>query len=120
MYYSVEEFKKANPNVSVKRDANLAYLAKLGIDCAKAPKPVEHVKTSRVSMYQFLNGLREFGLRVQFEAYILASQGRERDYWFTSRMVHRDSNYMEGVVDYFQLKPSDMDAIWSAAEATEE
>lgn len=70
-----------------------------------------------VPMYKFLYGLRQFGLRVQFELYVQQMQGHARDFWLTSAFVSRDSEYLSDVAADFGLNAKDLDFIFSEANS---
>lgn len=75
---------------------------------------------TRVSMAQFLYGLRDFGLRVQFENYIQHLEGHARDYWLTSPYVNRGHVCIKHLSEFFQLTQLDLDVIFTVAGSIEE
>ena len=122
--YSEKQLRQDFPNTSFPRDLSGVDLTPFGVVAEPATVAVEEKpirrEHQRVPMHAFLYGLREFGVRVQFEAYTLATQGHERDYWLTAPFVTRSSSYVKLVADFFQLKQSDLDAIFTTASSIEE
>jgi hypothetical protein len=68
-----------------------------------------------VPMYKFLYGIRQFGLRVQFERYVNLTQGHTRDFWFTSAFISRRAEYLQDVAKDFGLSELDLDYIFAEA-----
>lgn len=68
-----------------------------------------------VPMYKFLYGIRQFGLRVQFERYVQLTQGHTRDFWFTSAFISRRAEYLQDVAKDFGLSELDLDFIFAEA-----
>jgi hypothetical protein len=121
--YSIAQLRKDNPSVSFPRDLTGVDLTPFGVivEATKYAKP-EHVDPEHdmVPMHCWLYGLREFGLRVQFEDYVLLQQGHARDYWMSAPYVAKSSTYVQHVREYFQLGDADFNRIWRTAESIEE
>ena len=147
MPYSLAQLRKDNPGVSFPRDLVGVDLSKFGVIAERTdvPKPkveivsqpdakpsgesfvlpmivVQEVPPPRVkiSMWAFLYGMREFGLRVQFERYILLLEGHARDYWMTKHDVARSSIYVDHMAKHFGLSVYDLDQIWATANGVDE
>lgn len=122
---SVAELRKEFPHVSFPRDlegVNLVqygYMLSNGPDSWKVRERLGIVPT-RVAMHQFLYALRDFGMRVQFEAYTLSLEGHARDYWLTAAYVHRGHVCVKHMAEFFQLTSPDLDTIFSVAGSIEE
>lgn len=121
--YSLAQLRKDHPNTTFPADLVGADLTHLGVivEGTKYAKP-EYVQPSHdmVAMHCWLYGLREFGLRVQFEAYVLAQQGHARDYWMSAPYVAKSSTYVKEAQSFFGLSEIDLDTIWRTAESIEE
>lgn len=123
--YSERQFRLDNPNVGFPKGLVGVDLASYGIEVVPdtdytAVSSPSIRGSDTVPMHCFLYGLREFGLRVQFERYYLAQEGHARDYWFTAPYVRRASTYVQHVKQFFMLKDSDLDAIFLSANSIEE
>lgn len=123
--YSERQFRLDNPNIGFPKGLIGVDLASYGVEVAPDadPTPVS-VPQARVAdtvpMHCFLYGLREFGLRVQFERYFLAQEGHARDYWFSAPYVRKTSTYVQHLKGFFMLKDSDLDVIFTTANSIEE
>lgn len=123
--YSERQFRLDNPSTSFPKDLVGVDLAAYGIEAIPEidPTPVSAplIRVSdTVPMHCFLWGVREFGLRVQFERYILEQEGHARDYWFTAPYARRASTYVQHAKQYFMLKEVDLDTIFLSANSIEE
>lgn len=121
--YSAEQLRKDHPNVSFPKDLTGVDLSEYGVVCEHvdfAPQRVQPKGHERVAMHRFLYGLREFGLRVQFERYILICEGHARDYWMSAPYVTRSSTYLKAASKHFGLSDSDLDLIFDTASSIEE
>jgi hypothetical protein len=125
--YSEQELRKEYPNVSFPKGLGGVDLSIY--DCVEgATSPLNEGPGTtlaapslvRIPMHMFLYGIREFGLRVQLEVYILGQEGHARDYWLTAPYVVKGSTYIQHMAETFQLSDSDLDAIWSTASGIEE
>ena len=123
--YSRARLKKDNPNVSFPKDLSQIDLSQFNVvldtEEKEIPAQVEEKPTAtKVPMHCFLWGLREFGIRVQFEHYYLSQEGFARDYWFTAPMVSRKHVCVQHFKDTFKLSESDLDDIFTSAFGIEE
>jgi len=122
---SISELRKEFPHVSFPSDLAGVNLPQYGYmlsddpDSWKVRERLEVVPT-RVAMHQFLYALRDFGVRVQFEAYMLSLEGHARDYWFTAPYVNKDHVCVQHMAEFFQLTSPDLDTIFSVAGSIEE
>lgn len=121
----ISELRKEFPHVSFPSDLAGVNLSQYGYmlsddpDSWKVRERLEVVPT-RVAMHQFLYALRDFGVRVQFEAYALSLEGHARDYWHTAPYVHRGHVCVKHMAEFFQLTSPDLDTIFSVAGSIEE
>lgn len=122
--YSELQFRKDNPNTSFPKGLVGVDLGAYGVVVEPKPKQavavVQKMKADCVPMHCFLYGIREFGLRVQMEHYVLCQQGHARDYWFSAPNVHRGSTYVAQMAEYFGLSSLDLDTIFTTAAGIEE
>ncbi len=122
---SISELRKEFPHVSFPSDLAGVNLSQYGYmlsddpDSWKVRERLEVVPT-RVAMHQFLYALRDFGVRVQFEAYALSLEGHARDYWFTAPYVNKDHVCVKHMAEFFQLSKADLRTIFSIAGSIEE
>lgn len=121
---SLSELRREFPNVSFPSNLVGMDLSPYGYlvsnDAATGQVSPRQAPATRVSMSQFLYGLRDFGLRVQFENYIQHLEGHARDYWFTSPYVNRGHVCVKHFAEFFSLTKPDVDAIFSVAGSIEE
>ena len=121
--YSERQLRLDHPNVSFPRDLSLVDLSAYGVVAEASRSDVgsdavpEH---QRLAMHRFLYGLREFGIRVQFERYMLALEGHARDFWMTAPYVVRSSTYVQHMAAHFGLSDHDIAAIYTAGASIEE
>lgn len=123
--YSEAELRKDNPNVSFPKGLAGVDFSAYGVIAEKtvhAAQPVQaiHHSQSMVAMHCFLWGLREIGMRVQFERYAQACQGHARDFWLSAPYVAKSSTYVADMRAFFGLSDLDFARAWSAAESIEE
>lgn len=128
--YSEEQLRKDNPCVSFPRNLVGVDLSLYGVEVVPsaapngAPRTVDAMHAKRtvscVPMHCFMYGIREFGLRVQFERYVLAQQGHARDYWLLAPYVSRTSTYVQHAAVFFGLSEADLDNIFATADFIEE
>ncbi len=122
---SISELRKEFPHVSFPSDLAGVNLSQYGYmlsddpDSWKVRERLEVVPT-RVAMHQLLYALRDFGMREQFERYMLALDGHARDYWLTAPYVHRGNVCVKHMAEFFQLTSPDLDTIFSVAGSIEE
>lgn len=121
---SVSELRREFPNVSFPSNLVGMDLSQYGYlvssEAATGQVTPRCTPATRVSMAQFLYGLRDFGLRVQFENYVQHLEGHARDYWLTSPYVNRGHVCVKHLSEFFQLTQPDLDAIFSVAGSIEE
>ena len=122
---SISELRKEFPHVSFPSDLAGVNLSQYGYMLSDDPNSWKvrerlEVVPARVAMHQFLYALRDFGMRVQFEAYTLSLEGHARDYWFTAPYVHRGHVCVKHMAEFFQLTSPDLDTIFSVAGSIEE
>ena len=121
---SVAELRREFPNVSFPSNLVGMDLSPYGYlvpsKAATGQVTPRCAPATRVSMSQFLYGLRDFGLRVQFENYIQHLEGHARDYWLTSPYVNRGHVCVKHMAEFFQLTSPDLDTILSVAGSIEE
>lgn len=121
---SVSELRREFPNVSFPNNlvgmdpSPYGYL--VSSEAATDQVTPRCTPATRVSMPQFLYGLRDFGLRVQFENYVQHLEGHARDYWLTSPYVNRGHVCVKHLAEFFQLTQPDLDAIFVVAGSIEE
>lgn len=122
--YSEQQFRRDNPNASFPKGLVVVDLDAYGVVLEPKPKRavavVQKLTSDCVPMHCFLYGLREFGLRVQMEHYVLCQQGHARDYWLTAPHVHRSSTYVGQLAEYFGLSALDLDIIFIIVAGIEE
>ena len=121
--YSERQLRLDNPNVSFPKDLSLVDLSEYGVvaEAAMANVGAKSVpEHQRIAMHCFLYGIREFGLRVQFERYMLGLEGHARDYWMTAPYVVRSSTYVAHMAAHFGLSDHDLAAIFAAGAQIEE
>lgn len=121
--YSERQLRLDNPNVSFPKDLSLVGLSAHGVvaEAAMANVGAKSVpEHQRIAMHCFLYGIREFGLRVQFERYMLGLEGHARDYWMTAPYVVRSSTYVRHMAAHFGLSDHDLAAIFAAGARIEE
>lgn len=122
---SISELRKEFPHVSFPNDLAGVNLSQYGYmlsddpDSWKVRERLEVVPT-RVAMHQFLYALRDFGMREQFERYMLALDGHARDYWITAPYVNKDHVCVQHMADFLQLTKADLRTIFSIAGSIEE
>jgi len=122
--YSYAMLRADNPSVSFPRDLSGVDLTPFGVIAEptvfdEPTKP--HAPEQRmVAMHAFLWGLRELGLRVQFERYMLSLEGHARDFWMTAPYVSRSSTYVAHMRSFFGLSDLDFGQVWRSAESIEE
>ena len=121
----ISELRKEFPHVSFPNDLAGVNLSQYGYMLSDDPdswKVRERlgVVPTRVAMHQFLYALRDFGMREQFERYMLALGGHARDYWFTAPYVHRGHICVKHMAEFFQLSKADLRTIFSIAGSIEE
>ena len=121
---SLSELRREFPNVSFPSNLVGMDLSPYGYlvsnEAATGQVSPRQTPATRVSMAQFLYGLRDFGLRVQFENYIQHLEGHARDYWLTSPYVNRGHVCVKHLAEFFQLTQPDLDAIFTVAGSIEE
>ena len=121
---SIAELRREFPNVSFPSNLVGMDLSPYGYlvssEAATGQVTPRCTPATRVSMAQFLYGLRDFGLRVQFENYIQHLEGHARDYWLTSPYVNRGHVCIKHLSEFFQLTQLDLDVIFTVAGSIEE
>lgn len=127
--YSEKQLRLDNPDVSFPKGLSGVELEKYGVVMEPAPRTPDNstvaaqrraVVSDVVPMHCFLYGIREFGLRVQMEHYVLVQQGHARDYWFSAPYVCRSSTYVAQLAEYFGLSELDLDTVFTTASGIEE
>ena len=122
--YSLAQLRKEYPYKSFPNDLSGVDLTEYGCVLSDSDsvvfKDAQRSVPVRVAMHQFLYALRDFGVRVQFEAYTLSLEGHARDYWFTAPYVHRGHVCVQHMAAFFQLTSPDLDTIFSVAGSIEE
>ena len=118
--YSLVSLKKDYPNVSFPSDLSGVDLSQYGAVLISSGTPCKDLSPTRVAMHQFLYALRDFGMREQFERYMLALDGHARDYWFTAPYVNRGHTCVKHFAEFFALTKPDLDTIFSVAGSIEE
>lgn len=123
--YSEAEFRRDHPGVLFAKDLVGVDFAAYGViaeETVHASDPVQpiHHSQAMVSMYAFLCGLREIGLRIHFERYTLALEGHARDYWLTQPYVSKSHTCVAHMCEFFGLSDHDFGAAWRYAESIEE
>lgn len=123
--YSEQELRRDHPNVFFPKGlvgVDFAQYDVIAEETVHAQEPVQPIRPLQrmVAMHCFLYALREFGLRVQFEAYVLALEGHARDYWFTCPYVAMSSTYVKAFAEFFGLSYLDLKDIWHTAGSIEE
>lgn len=121
----ISELRKEFPHVSFPNGLAGVNLSQYGYMLSDDPDSWEvrerlGVVPTRVAMHQFLYALRDFGMREQFERYMLALDGHARDYWLTAPYVHRGHVCVKHMAEFFQLTSPDLDTIFSVAGSIEE
>lgn len=120
--YSERQLRLDHPNVSFPRDLSSVDLSAYGVvaELSRADVGAKSVpEHQRLAMHCFLYGLREFGLRVQFEHYMLGLEGHARDFWMTAPYVVRSSTYVQHMAEHFGLSDHDLAAIFTAGDIEE-
>lgn len=122
--YSLAQLRKEYPYKSFPNDLSGVDLTEYGCVLSDSDsvvfKDTQRSAPVRVAMHQFLYALRDFGVRVQFEAYMLSLEGHARDYWFTAPYVHRGHVCVKHMAEFFQLSKADLRTIFSIAGSIEE
>lgn len=123
--YSEAELRRDHPNVMFPKGlvgVDFATYDVIAEETVHAAEPVQPIKPLQrmVAMHCFLYALREFGLRVQFENYVLGLEGHARDYWFTCPYVAMSSTYVKEFAEFFGLSYLDLKEIWYTAGSLEE
>ncbi len=121
--YSERQLRLDHPNVSFPRDLSLVDLSAYGVvaEASRADVGTDAVpEHQRLAMHHFLYGLREFGIRVQFERYMLMLEGHARAFWMTAPYVVRSSTYVQHMAAHFGLSDHDIAAIYTAGASIEE
>lgn len=121
--YSEQELRKAYPNVMFPKGlvgVDLSQYDVLREDVEASTAATTTQRINRVQMHQFLWGIRQFGLRVQFESYVQRLEGFSRDYWLSANYVTRSNACVQNMADYFQLTESDLDVIFATGYGIEE
>lgn len=128
--YSVEEFKKDFPNVSVPKNFAGADLSDFGVfvvqDSAHPETKTAGIKTLsgevfRVAMHNFLYAIRDIGLRVQFERYVVAElSGYAKDFWLTASYVSKGSTFVGLFQEHFALSDAEVTDLFVKAYNYEE
>ncbi len=125
--YSVEEFRRDYPYVTVPKNFLGADLSHLGIFVTQTKnEPEIRTKTPntnkilRVPMHNFLYALRDFGLRTHFEWYVQQLSSYPRDYWLTAAYVTRDSTFLGLFQEHFQIPEAEIDGLFESAYGYEE
>lgn len=121
--YSERQLRLDHPNVSFPRDLSTVDLSPYGVVAETSRADVGNQvfpAHQRIAMHCFLYGLREFGLRVQFENYMLGLEGHARDFWMFAPYVVRSSTYVRHMAAHFGLSDHDLTAIYLAGSSIEE
>lgn len=122
--YSSAQLRKEYPHKSFPNDLSGVDLTEYGCVLSDSDsvvyKDAQRSVPVRVAMHQFLYALRDFGVRVQFEAYMLSLEGHARDYWFTAPYVHRGHVCVEHMAQHFGLSGVDLNAVFAVAGSIEE
>jgi len=121
---SASELRKEFPHVSFPSNLVGMDLSPYGYlvssEAATGQVTPRCAPATRVSMAQFLYGLRDFGLRVQFENYVQHLEGHAQDYWFTAPYVNKSHTCVQHMAGYFALSELDLNHIFNVAASVEE
>ena len=125
--YSEQELRKEYPNVGFPKGLKGVDLSLYGCVEGATSDLNEGTGTTlaapslpRLPMHLFLYGVRQFGLRVQLESYILQQENHARDYWLSAPYVTRGSTYVQHFATVYSLSDQDLDTIWTSACSIEE
>lgn len=121
--YSLAQLKQEFPNKSFPPDLSGVNLAQYGCMLSDVPAPSVAVtahEVRRVSMYQFLWAVRDYGMREQFERYVLCLDGHARDYWHTAPYVNKGHTCVKHFAEYFCIDRVELDMLFSTAAGIEE
>lgn len=118
--YSEAALRKEFPHVSFPRGLSGVDVAQYGCLWEDGDDNYLDTVIPRVSMYQFLWAVRDYGMREQFERYTLCLDGHARDYWFTAPYVTKNHTCVKHFARYFQLDKVDLDMLFHAAASIEE
>ena len=125
--YSEQELRKEYPNVGFPKGLAGVDLSLYNcVEGATSPlnegtgTTLQAPSLPRLPMHLFLYGVRQFGLRVQLEAYVSQQEGHAKDYWLSAPYVTRGSTYVQHFAATFSLSDKDLDTIWTSATSIEE